>query len=48
MYKLEDVLLKDFFEENDKRIKQMEENIRSGNLCFVLGAGVSQSKGFPN
>lgn len=48
MYKLRDVLLKDFYEENNKRIEQMKKIIENGNLCFVLGAGVSQSKGFPN
>lgn len=48
MYTLKDVLLDDFLRQNNKRIGQMKESIQNEQLCFILGAGVSQSKGFPN
>lgn len=48
MYALEDVLIKEFIEKNEITIQSMKEDIRKRDLCFVLGAGVSQSVGFPN
>lgn len=48
MYKLEDVFLREFYDENNKRMEELKQSIKDESLCFILGAGVSQSKGLPN